>query len=327
MRPRAVVADVLVSALLVTAAVIALTGGGRIEIAGIAVSARSWSRPLIAALLLFVASQAPRFAGRRVAAAEVLDRLARLVTATLPAIALAFTAVYIIHACGGLDSHGYVAFSELISRGQLSRALPEFAWLAVDRPAEVIAPLGFVPSRDGHSVVPEFPPGLPILFAAARLAAGPGAVFWVPWLCEIALVITVFAVARARYGMLTAGLAAVLMAAHPVAAAYSMQAMSDVPATLAVTIAVYALAARREPMPVAAGLAAGFAILIRPPLALPMAMLGAVMLRRTPRLALTMAAWTLPGLVGLLFLQYVLFGNPLVSGHGNTLVKIAPSAR
>lgn len=317
MRLPAVLADILVTALLVVAAAIALTGGGRIEIAGAAVSARSWSRPLAAALVLFIAAQAPGLARRRVSAGAVVQRLARLITAALAAIALVFTAGYIIHACGGLDSHGYVAFSELLSRGHVSRPMPDVPWLAVERPAEVVAPLGFIPSLDGRSLVPEFPVGLPLLFAVTRLAAGPAAVFWVAWLCQVALVLAVFAMARERYGTLTAGLAAVLMAAHPVASAYAMQAMSDVPATLFTVVAVYALAARREPRPVIAGLAASMAILIRPPLALPMAVLGAAALRRTPRAAWTMAAWTLPGLVGLMVLQLVLFGNPLVSGHGS----------
>jgi len=317
MRLTAVVVDVLVSLLLVAAAVIALTGGRRLEIAGAAVSVRDWSRPLAAAIVLFVASQTPGLVRRRVAASEVVRRFAVIVTAALPAVALAFTAVYIIHACGGLDSHGYVAFSELLSRGRLSRPLPDLPWLAVDRPADVLSPLGFIPSLDGRSIVPEFPPGLPIMLAAARLVAGPGAVYWVAWFCEIALVVAVFAMARERYGMLTAGLAAVLTAAHPVVAAYSMQTMSDVPATLATVIAVHALAARRQPAPVAAGLAASLAILIRPPLALPMVVLGLAVLRRAPRTAWTMAAWTLPGLLVLMLLQYELFGNPLVSGHGS----------
>jgi hypothetical protein len=317
MRLSAVAAEVLVSALLVVAAVIALTGGGRIELAGAVVSARSWSRPLAAALLLFLAVHAAGVARGRVRIDEVARRFAMVVTASLCAVALAFSARYIIHACGGLDSHGYVAFSELISRGRLSRPLPDLPWLMVDRPAEVIAPLGFVPSADGQRLVPEFPPGLPLLLAVARIAAGPGAVFWVSWLCEIALVFVVFATARERYGTLTGGLAAVLIAAHPVVAAYSMQAMSDVPATLATALAVYALLARSQPMPVLAGLAASLAILIRPPLAIPVMVLGFFSWRRTPRVAWTMAAWTVPGLLGLMVLQFVMFRNPLVSGHGS----------
>lgn len=317
MRLTAVVVDVLVSLLLVAAAMIALTGGRRLEIAGAAISARDWSRPLAAALVLFVASQAPDVVRRRVSGGQVVRRLAILVTASLPVVALASTAVYIIHACGGLDSHGYVAFSELLSRGKLSRPLPDVPWLAVDRPADVLSPLGFIPASDGRSIIPEFPPGLPILLAAARLVAGPDAVYWVAWLCEIALVGVIFAMARERYGTLTAGLAAALIAAHPVVAAYSMQTMSDVPATLATVVAVYALAALRTPAPAAAGLAASFAILIRPPLALPMVVLGVWALRCTPRAAWNMAAWTLPGLLGLMLLQYELFGNPLVSGHGS----------
>jgi hypothetical protein len=317
MRLPAVIADALVAALLAAALTIAWTGGGRIEIAGAVVSARSWFRPLAAALLLFAALQAPGLTRRRLRVGDVVHRFATLVTAALVAAALAFTAVYIIHACGGLDSHGYVAFAELLSQGRVSRPLPDLSWLSVDRPAAVAAPLGFIPSLDGRSVVPEFPVGLPILLAAARLVGGPEAVFWVPWLCEIALVLVIFVMTRARYGTLTGWLAAVLMIAHPVASAYAMQAMSDVPATLATVVAVYALVARREPMPVVAGLAASLAILIRPPLALPMAVLGAASLRRTPRAAWTMGAWMLPGLGGLLWLQYVLFGNPFVSGHGS----------
>jgi hypothetical protein len=48
-----------------------------------------------------------------------------------------------------------------------------------------------------------------------------------------------------------------------------------------------------------------------------MAVLGAAALRRTPRPAWIMAASTLPGLLVLMLLQYVLFGNPFVSGHGS----------
>ena len=317
MRVFAAVVNVLVVALLAAAMTIAWTGGGRIAVGGTEVSAHSWARPLIVAIVLFIALQAAPLVRRRVRVGEVAGQLATVVTAALIAGALALTAVYIIHACGGLDSHGYVAFSELLSRGHLSRPLPDLPWLAVDRPAEVVAPLGFIPSLDGRSIVPEFPPGLPIIFAAARLAAGPEAVYWVAWLCEIALVAALFAMARARYGTLTGWVAAVLTVAHPVVSAYAMQAMSDVPATLATVVAVYALAARRKPLPIVAGLAASLAILIRPPLALPMMVLGAATLRRTPRVAWTMAAWTMPGLLVLMAMQYVLFGNPLVSGHGS----------
>jgi hypothetical protein len=48
-----------------------------------------------------------------------------------------------------------------------------------------------------------------------------------------------------------------------------------------------------------------------------MVVLGVAALRRTPRTAWAMAAWTLPGLLALMLLQYELFGNPLVSGHGS----------
>src|SRR5699024_7291774 len=116
MRRSAVVADILVTALLAAAIAIAWTGGGRIQVAGTIVSARSWARPLAAAILLFVAVRALALARRRVRPALVGERFATLVTAALVIAGLTFTAVHIIHACGGLDSHGYVAFSQLLSR-------------------------------------------------------------------------------------------------------------------------------------------------------------------------------------------------------------------
>src|SRR3954469_16220692 len=99
MRLPAAVTDVLVSALLAAAAIIAVTGGGRLRVAGAVMSAQSWSRPLAAAIVLFVVSHAAGFARGRVTVGEVIRRFANLVTGALLAGALAFTAIYIIHAC------------------------------------------------------------------------------------------------------------------------------------------------------------------------------------------------------------------------------------
>jgi len=323
MRRSLAVLDVLVVVLLGAAMAIAWSGGGRFELLGVPVSARSWPRALLAALLLFAATHAlPALRGR---AADLVRRLAVLTTAALIVAALGVTAAYIIHACGGLDSHGYVAFSALLSEGRLARPMPDLSWLPVPRVEEIASPLGFMPSPDGSALVPVFSPGAPLLMAAARLMAGADAVFWVSWICQAALVGVVFLLARHRYGTLTAGLAAALMAAHPVAAAYAMQAMSDVPATLATVLAVYWMCGRSNPQPVLAGLAGSLAVLARPPLLLALAVLGALTLRRTPRAALTMGAFVMPGVLWLMWTQYVLYGNPLVSGIGtaSTLFTIA----
>jgi hypothetical protein len=312
--------DALVIALLGAAGAIAWTGGGRFELGNLPVSAHDWTRPLAAALLLAAGGYGARVLRPRLGASDALHRLATLVTVALVVAALASTAAFIVHACGGLDSHGYVAFSELLSRGHVSRALPDFSWLPVDRPVDVAAPLGFIPSLDGSALVPEFPVGVPLLMAVARLIAGPGAVFWVAWICQAALVGVVFLLAQHRYGRLTAGLAAALMAAHPVAAAYAMQAMSEVPATLATVLAVYWMAGRRKPQPVLAGLAGSIAMLARPPLLLAMlvlALMGADPSSKRLKVPLVMGACLLPGLLGLMWLQYHLFGSPLVSGHGS----------
>jgi len=323
MRRSVVVLDVLVVVLLGAAMGIAWSGGGRFDLLGVPVSARSWPRALGAALLLFAATHAlPAIRGR---ALDVIQRLAVLTTAALVVGAVGVTAVYIIHACGGLDSSGYVAFSELLSQGRLDRPMPDLSWLPVARVGEIASPLGFSPSPDGSALVPIFSPGAPLLMAAARLIAGADAVFWVSWVCQAVLVGVVFLLARHRYGTLTAGLAAALMAAHPVAAAYAIQAMTDVPATLTTVLAVYWMCGRSTPQPVLAGLAGSLAVLTRPPLLLALGVLGVLTLRRTPRAALTMGACVMHGLLWLMWTQYVLFGNPMVSGIGSasTLFTVA----
>lgn len=319
--PRPAVLDIVIVALLAAAGAVAWTGGGRFEVFGMPVSARDWTRPLAAALILFGASYGRRVLRRHIAAAEAAHRLAGLVTAALIAAALASTAAFIIPAVGGLDSHGYAAFSKLLSRGQLARPLPDLSWLGVEHPADVAAPLGFIPSTDGSALVPEFPVGVPLLMAAARLVTWGDAVYWVAWLCQVLLVVVIFLLATQRYGTLTASLAAALMAAHPVAAAYAMQSMSDVPATLFTVLAVYWLA-RPQPRPLLAGCAGAMAILARPPLLLPMFVLGVWSLIKDRRLKMGsdpifFAAGVLPGVLGLMWLQWTLFGHPLVSGHGS----------
>jgi hypothetical protein len=323
MRRSLAVFDVLVVILLGATAAIAWTGGGRFELLGVPVAARSWPRPLLAALLLFAATHAlPAVRG---GVADVVRRLAELTTAAMIVGAVGVTAAYIIHACGGLDSHGYVAFSALLSRGHLDRPMPDLSWVPVAPVGDIASPLGFSPSPDGSALVPIFSPGAPLLMAVARLMAGADAVFWVSWICQAALVAVVFLLARHRYGTLTAGLAAALMAAHPVAAAYAMQAMSDVPATLATVLAVYWMCGRSTPQPMLAGLAGSLAVLTRPPLLLALVVLGVLTLRRTPRAALTMGAFVMPGLLWLMWTQYRLFGNPLISGIGSasTLFTLA----
>src|SRR6185503_9177258 len=149
MRRSLAVLNVLVVVLLGAAMAIAWSGGGRFELLGVPVSARSWPRALLAALLLFAATHAlPALRGR---AAAVVRRRAVLTTAALIVAALGVTAAYIIHACGGLDSHGYVACSALLSQGRLARPMPDLSWLPVPRVEEIASPLGFMPSPDGSA--------------------------------------------------------------------------------------------------------------------------------------------------------------------------------
>jgi hypothetical protein len=95
-----------------------------------------------------------------------------------------------------------------------------------------------------------------------------------------------------------------------------MQAMSDVPAALWTMLAVYWMAGVKTEKPVLAGLAGSLAILTRPPLLLPLAVMLIVQYRSRPRAAVACGAAMLPGVIGLLLLQQQLYGSPFVSGHG-----------
>jgi hypothetical protein len=307
--------DIAAGALAATALVVAWTGGGRVELLSAAISIRSWERPAIAAALLFVIATFVRRRSRR--ATQMTTRGSRIVMGALAIAILAATFSAIDYACGGLDSYGYVALSKLLAAGRVERPLPDLSWLPVDNRVEVATPLAFIASLDGSAIVPGFPPGLPLVMAVARTVGGADAVFLIPWLAGVALAIATFLVARARYGIDTALFAAVILVVQPIAVAYSLQAMTDVPAALWTALAAWSMVGTAMPWPILAGLAGSLAILTRPPLGLAMVVLGAVVAMRSRRTALRFGLALSPGVLLLMLLQYQLYGNPFVSGHGS----------
>ena len=315
MRHFQAVVTVLIAALLGASLAILWSGGGRFAIGRLEISARSWARPLTAAALLALIFRITWLATGRASVSTTAVWLSRTTMAALVVAGLAVSAASIIYACGGLDSHGYVASSRLFSEGAVRRDIAHLSWLPLPDPAEAAAPLGFIPAPDDRSIVPEFPPGFPLVMAATRALFGADAVFVVPWFAAVVLAAAIYAIARVRYGELTAALAAVITIAHPLVVAYSIQAMSDVPAAMWTAIAVWSMTAPRQ-RPLVGGIAAAAAFLTRPPLALPMAVLAAASLRRAPRAGVTFGAGLAAGVVALMLLQQLLYGNPFVSGHG-----------
>lgn len=317
-RSRVLCLDAAAASLAAVSLFLALTGGGRIDIAGVVVSARDATRPagLLALLLLWRAVALWREPARPGRLQRLTEEAARIGLGAVVLLMAALGLRYLVKACGGLDSHGYVSAATLLTTGRLSVPQPLVAWLPIDHAIDALAPLGYVPSPDGREIVPRFPLGLPLVMALFRILAGTDGPFYVAPVLGAATVILTFGLVNRVGGPLAAGLAAALLAAHPLFVTYAIQPMSDVPATFWVVLATFLLY-RERPLPVVAGVAAGMATLTRPPLALAALVLAVVSGRGRPTPSRRFLIGFLPCLVLLIALNSALYGSPTASGYGS----------
>ena len=224
---------------------------------------------------------------------------------------------------GGADSYGYVSQAGLWQQGRLvvqQEIVGSSPWPDA---AETWSPLGYRPSphqRDG--LVPIYAPGLPLLMAIFQTIAGYCAAFVVVPLCGALTIWLTFVFGRRVFGSL--GIAfwgASLVATSPVFLYQLMNAMSDVPVTAFWMLALVLAVMRR---PLGSGLAMSVAIAIRPNL-LPLAVVLGVWLAMTggaratrDALPIRFAIGLMPGVIGIAWLNGVLYESPLVSGYGTT---------
>lgn len=303
-------------------AFIAATGGGRLEVAWLVLSARDWTRPLVLLTILLA------WRGVLVWRDEAPDRLHRalslLAHSGFTGIVLfmaALAARSLIAVSGGLDSYGYVSAADALASGRLILAEPLTAWLPLDRPIDALAPLGWVPSVDGDAIVPRFPLGLPAVMALFQLAIGREGPFFVAPVLGAATVVLAYLLLHRAGGLLPAATGAAVIAAHPLFFTYSIQPMSDVPATFWVVLAAFLLY-RPRPCAVLAGMAIGMAMLTRPPLGLVALAIAGVSTRvgRTSRrvsaVPILVLAGFAPSVVLFVALQATLYGSPAASGYG-----------
>ena len=143
-----------------------------------------------------------------------------------------------------------------------------------------LAPLGYRPHTANPAdkdIVPIYSPGLPMLMAVFKSIAGSRAVFWVvPLLGGLALWATYLLGARLA-GPAVGAAAAVLMAASPTFLFEVVSPTSDVPCTAWWALALALVTFEGRWPALAAGIAAGLAILTRPNL-VPLAAVPAAML-------------------------------------------------
>ena len=308
----------LASLLLVWAVVAYFTGGVGWMLGPLRISSRQPLRPFMLGLALG-GWYVWKFSGHERAAngAWMETWATRLVRATLPVVVVLGLYVgvhYGSFAAAGSDSYGYVSQARLWLSGipRVEQAwVQEFSW---PNREWMFSPLGYRPLSADGTIVPTYPAGLPILMAVFLAVIGDSGPFYVvPVLGAFTLWFT-YLLGTAAAGSRTVGAAAaLLLLASPVFLTHLIVPMSDVPAAAGWTLAAV-LILKQRPFP--AGIVAGMTLLIRPNL-LPLTLVAAFgwRFRREPLAAY--AIGLLPGVLAIVIVNTLLYGDPLSTGYGS----------
>jgi len=239
---------------------------------------------------------------------------ATAIVALLAAAATTIVALrYGSRVAGGSDSYGYVSQAQLWREHSFLVRDPIFAASPWPFALETWTPLGYAPGPHRDGIVPAYPPGLPLVMAAAQLVGGYCSAFLVtPIAAGVCVLATYLLGARVLGRRAPALSAALLLACTPVFLYQSMAPMSDVPATAAWTVALLFAVVNR---PLAAGLTMSVAAAIRPNLVV-MAAPIAIWLATDRRAVAWLAAGLTPSLIAIPAFNAYVYGSPLVSGYG-----------
>lgn len=258
-----------------------------------------------------------------------VERRAAPAALLVAALTVAFGAMWGTYVAGGPDSYCYVNQAEILARGDVRELQPIVARAPWPDRAAAFVPIGHVPTPGAEgAIVPMCAAGYPLLMAAARLVAGRTAMFWiVPLMGGLAVWLT-FLLGRRAAGPLQGLFASLLLATSPTFLYQIVQPMTDVPAAALWTLALLAAIAPGRSgaaQPLAAGVATGAALMVRPNL-LPLAAVTAafasfgrrpVAVRTVATSALWFAAGVLPFVVTIALLQNAMYGGALRSGYGD----------
>lgn len=242
-------------------------------------------------------------------------RLAML-TATCGSIATWFR--FLLATIGGADSYGYVSASHLMANGRLIDTAPIADWISAPNRLAIASPLGWAPAPDGSGIVPTYPIGVSTIMAVFSAIGGSNAVFFVSPIAAVATLFFVYRVAREWFDEDTGLFAAAMVAWNPVFITYAKQPMSDMTATMWIMLALLLAIRTGRVSAVAAGLAAGAAVITRPALLIAAAVIplcahrGVRPLRRLLLTAIGLAV----GVITQMAIQQHLFGSPFSTGYG-----------
>jgi len=340
---------------LVVLVIVTITGGFLVQLGPLRISAHNWRGPLLIAIAAAAAAARHGRSALAEAAGAGWSFIHEHAAASVVVLAAATAGVgigYGTYSASSSDASGYVSEAALIASARLSSDEPLARTVAWRNATWTFSPLGYRPGAAPGELVPTYPAGLPLVMTPLRLLGGELAGYVaVPLLGAIAVLATYYIGARlhSRYAGLAA---AVLLASSPILLFHIVQPMSDVAATAWWALAMAFALLPLPNAPVAAGGAAGLAILTRPNL-LPLAIVIALAVMNFPRMRVAsadspmqgevqverrlrphrlvgFAAGVTPALGALLLMQWRLFGSPLASGYGAvgdlySLGNIAPN--
>ena len=277
-----------------------------------------WAGLASATRIAGLVSRARRWSGMRAGTAAAATAVSLALAAGL------FSAVFGVRTAAAADHFGYVSQAYLWTQGTLVVAIPPVPMPAVPDAPHVVTTLGYTIGPAPHTLVPTYPPGLPLLMAAGLILLGAWGPFVIVPIAVAAAVFGTFALGR-RIDSIPAGLiAATFLACSPAFIYMGLWPMSDVPAAAAWTWCLWAATGRGPLNHAAAGALAGLAILIRPNLVL-LALPAAWMVwqqRASGRHGwwAGLAAYAAPVVPAVLFLASFnaeLYGSPMRSGYGD----------
>jgi hypothetical protein len=310
------------------------TGGFRVRFLGVPLSVRGADRAAFVALACAIIGTFLHdgLQQRLWKAAGVANRVPIL--PAIAALAAAFVLVagmtFGTRATGGADVYGYVSQAELWRKGDLRIRQDFVASIPWPNAEWSFSPLGYRPG-DNYTIVPTYPPGLPLIMVVFSLVLGGIGPHAVPWVAGGALVLLTYALGTRLSGPPVGAMAALSVASSPIVLMMTFSTMSDVPVA-AFWVASVLLGCRGTVAGAAgAGLMAGIAVLIRPNLVpLAVAPFAVAVWRSTgtarrswlARAAAFSAAFIPCALfIGWLFNE--LYGSPFTSGYGDNSALFA----
>ena len=214
--------------------VVLITGGFVIDVGPLYFSAHRLVPPLVLAAVGYAV--AVRQGRQSLPAADAalsvfIDRHATAIVLVLAAAAAGAGVAFGTYVASGADSSAYISQSRLLAQGDLAVRVPLASDASWPEPEWTFAPLGYRPGPGAATIVPTYPPGLPLVMALTSVVAGESGPFLVGPLFAALVVLGTYWLAVRVHSRTAGVVAAALMATSPVLLSQVVQQMSDIPST------------------------------------------------------------------------------------------------